>query len=346
MHTIVEQPPSLDVLLHGLRFLWLEITAKCNLECLHCYADSGPQHAVLGCMKTADWLTVLREAEELGCQQVQFIGGEPTLHPDLNQLIAFASAHNYYFIEVFTNATALNEQLLQTLVDHHVYMATSFYTDDPVIHDAITQRQGSFHRTVTGIKRILAAGLPLRAGIIEMPMNVGHTLRAKRFLEDIGVRQIKIDFQRGIGRGAHAAPSYEPAAELCGECWKGTLCVTALGRAYPCVFSRFVDLGFVKHGMQRIVHGGPLFDFRTELRTCRFRRERADNSSQDNTPPILNRCDPCHPTCSPCDPISWCLPEGCNPDSAPCAPDRSCNPDQSCNPDRSCNPNHELTIWR
>ena len=24
-----------------LRFLWLEITAKCNLSCVHCYAESG-----------------------------------------------------------------------------------------------------------------------------------------------------------------------------------------------------------------------------------------------------------------------------------------------------------------
>lgn len=25
-----------------LRFLWLEITGRCQLACAHCYADSGP----------------------------------------------------------------------------------------------------------------------------------------------------------------------------------------------------------------------------------------------------------------------------------------------------------------
>lgn len=25
-----------------LGFVWLELTGKCQLECTHCYADSGP----------------------------------------------------------------------------------------------------------------------------------------------------------------------------------------------------------------------------------------------------------------------------------------------------------------
>ncbi|MBB5153113.1 MoaA/NifB/PqqE/SkfB family radical SAM enzyme [Saccharopolyspora phatthalungensis] len=26
----------------GISFVWLEITGKCQLECTHCYAESGP----------------------------------------------------------------------------------------------------------------------------------------------------------------------------------------------------------------------------------------------------------------------------------------------------------------
>ncbi len=26
-----------------LSFIWLELTARCNLECVHCYADSSPE---------------------------------------------------------------------------------------------------------------------------------------------------------------------------------------------------------------------------------------------------------------------------------------------------------------
>src|SRR5262245_31492421 len=93
MNTSVTDPTTAHFSLHGLTFLWLEVTAKCNLECIHCYADSGPQKNLLGKMNIEDWVTILRDSAELGCRQVQFIGGEPTLHPELPRMISFASAY-------------------------------------------------------------------------------------------------------------------------------------------------------------------------------------------------------------------------------------------------------------
>ncbi|MBO0880190.1 MAG: radical SAM protein [Mycobacterium sp.] len=61
-------------------FLWLEITGRCQLACVHCYADSGPA-GTHGSMRRADWLRVMDQAARMGVRMVQFIGGEPTLHP-------------------------------------------------------------------------------------------------------------------------------------------------------------------------------------------------------------------------------------------------------------------------
>ncbi|MEA2618560.1 MAG: hypothetical protein QOE72_4343 [Chloroflexota bacterium] len=72
-----------------LRFLWLEITGRCQLRCRHCYSESGPDRGH-GSMRTGDWRRVLDEAADLGVSDVQFIGGEPTLHPDLPELIRHA----------------------------------------------------------------------------------------------------------------------------------------------------------------------------------------------------------------------------------------------------------------
>ena len=79
-------------LIRGLEFLWLELTGRCNLECLHCYADSGPQRPAYESMQLEDWKGVLREASELGCKSVQFIGGEPALYPNLCELIQIGRA--------------------------------------------------------------------------------------------------------------------------------------------------------------------------------------------------------------------------------------------------------------
>lgn len=58
----------------GLRFLWLEVTGRCNLTCRHCYSDSGPG-GTHGLMTAADWLRVIGQAAALGTKAVQFVGG-------------------------------------------------------------------------------------------------------------------------------------------------------------------------------------------------------------------------------------------------------------------------------
>ncbi|MBC6447570.1 radical SAM protein [Actinokineospora sp. HBU206404] len=67
---------------HGATFLWLELTGRCQLNCTHCYADSGPSKSH-GAMTTSDWLLLIDDAAEIGVREIQFIGGEPTLHPAL-----------------------------------------------------------------------------------------------------------------------------------------------------------------------------------------------------------------------------------------------------------------------
>jgi hypothetical protein len=49
--------------------LWLEITRKCQLNCGHCYADSGPE-GTHGEMARADWLRVIDQAAALGVGNV------------------------------------------------------------------------------------------------------------------------------------------------------------------------------------------------------------------------------------------------------------------------------------
>lgn len=332
----------------GLSFLWLEVTGKCNLECSHCYADSGPQRSLRGQMELEDWCKAIRESADLGCRQIQFIGGEPTLHPDLAKMIEYASSRGYTFIEVFTNATVVSDRLLKTFVTSDVHIATSFYSDDRETHDLITRRAGSFLQTAAGIRRLVAAGLPVRAGIIETQQNLGHGQRARLFLNDLGVSDIRVDFQRGIGRGAQQLYSTEPMSQLCGECWKGKLCVTQSGAAYPCVFSRFARVGTARNGIRQIVDGDELLAFRADLSTRQRTHQLRDTaqfhgdlgsaaSLAEGGPTRLVACDP---TCAPCGPDKFnkCDPP-CNPACAPstrCAP--ACSPGTPCLPDVPCGP--------
>jgi hypothetical protein len=69
MTTLTEQTAYTDAA-DGLQFVWLEITGKCQLECLHCYAESGPG-GTHGAMTAANWRRVIPSHPECTGQSVK-----------------------------------------------------------------------------------------------------------------------------------------------------------------------------------------------------------------------------------------------------------------------------------
>jgi MoaA/NifB/PqqE/SkfB family radical SAM enzyme len=59
----------------------MDLTRQYQLNCTHCYNGSGPGGGH-GTMSREDWSKVLHQAATGGVRNVQFIGGEPTMHPD------------------------------------------------------------------------------------------------------------------------------------------------------------------------------------------------------------------------------------------------------------------------
>src|SRR5947209_16709463 len=73
--------------------LWLlaELTYKCPLQCPYCSNPldfAGPRFKRE--LSTDEWCRVFREAKALGVLQLGLSGGEPTLRPDLEQLVRTA----------------------------------------------------------------------------------------------------------------------------------------------------------------------------------------------------------------------------------------------------------------
>jgi MoaA/NifB/PqqE/SkfB family radical SAM enzyme len=250
---------------HPLKFLWLELTNRCNLQCVHCYADSGPYTEVANALTRAQREDVITAASDLGCRRIQFIGGEPTLNKDLPALIEHARRAGFDLIEVYSNLTHLSDDLLGCFARFGVCVATSIYAPSADVHDAITTVAGSFRRTVQNSRKLRAAGVKLRASIIEMPQNNGLIESTVRFLKhELEVPTVKIDRLRHFGRGGTGDPSMR---ELCGACANGTLCVGVDGRVSPCIMSRHLDLGSVRGtSLREIVYSARLNTFQVDLR--------------------------------------------------------------------------------
>ena len=200
-----------------LDFLWLELTNRCNLQCVHCYTESHPGSGDRDVLTTAQYESVMRQAYALGCRRLQFIGGEPQLHPDFLRLLGVAKETGFEFIEVFTNLTRLRDDTLRFAADAGIRFATSVYSDDPAVHNAITKVGSSHTRTIKNLERLIARGVGTRAAVIRIDQGPGAIERTRDFLRDLGVPHV---------RDARCAAS---AADR--GCWTGRPSWTAAPRA-------------------------------------------------------------------------------------------------------------------
>ncbi len=243
--------------LGGFDTLFLELLGTCNERCLHCYADSSPE--VKARLDEATCKDVVRQAAELGFRRVQLTGGEPLLCDFLPGLVALAREVGLW-PEIYTNGLALRDELLSRLAPHQPGFAFSFYSHDPVVHDAVTRTPGSQARTLAAIRRAAAAGMPVRVSIIAMEENAAGLDQTLALFADLAV-DVGISSSHAVGRGqryagktdgtaaapraTHRAPAAEPESPA-GEALRlGTLCVTYAGDVVPCIFSRDLVLGRV-----------------------------------------------------------------------------------------------------
>ena len=276
---------------HPLKFLWLELTNRCNLQCVHCYADSGPYTEVANALTQAEREHLIHSASDIGCRRIQFIGGEPTLNKDLRALIENAGRAGYELIEVYSNLTHVSDELLACFARSGVCVATSIYAPSAEVHDAITTVPGSFRRTVENIRKLGAAGIKLRASVIEMPQNAGLTESTLRFLKsDLQVHRVKIDRLRHFGRGGTCD---QGMGELCGACANGTLCVGVDGTVSPCIMSKHWRLGSVREtSLREIVYSARLNRFQADLRRITSESDVSqDGCGPDECTPIIG-CPP------------------------------------------------------
>jgi MoaA/NifB/PqqE/SkfB family radical SAM enzyme len=310
-----------------LDFLWLELTNRCNLRCVHCYTESHPLSGDRDILTTDDYERLMREAYDLGCRKTQFIGGEPQLNRDFQKLLVTAKTIGFEFIEVFSNLTQLKEETLCYAADNGICFATSVYSNEPEQHDAITKVRSSHARTINNLKRLIDKGIETRAATIEINQDRAQLKRTKRFLSELGVTHVRSAELREFGRGEELLARSARLEGLCGHCCFGKLCITPDGTTYPCVMARQWPVGNVlEMSLAEIVGGKPLEGMRQTIydtvwvpKIAAHKPGKKPGKKPKKPAEECPQSGDCHPSCA----------ESCVPFTCP----QSCTPIPECTPD-------------
>lgn len=141
-----------------LRYLFLELTLRCNEHCLHCGSSCGD--VTSGEMSFSDYERVLTEVKEdfdIKKLQLCITGGEPLLRKDFFDIMGMAHDMGYHW-GMTSNATLIDMDTAKKLSECGMDTISVSIDGLPSSHDAFRRTKGGYERAVSGIGSLLSVG--------------------------------------------------------------------------------------------------------------------------------------------------------------------------------------------
>lgn len=260
---------------HRLTRVHIDISSRCNENCIHCYIPSYEKH---GLMVEDMFDNVLQQCKDMNVLNLTISGGEPMLNPSLDKFLRKCRAYNLS-VNLLSNLTLLTERLLDIIADNPlVSVQTSLYAMDENVHDAITQQRGSFQKTISAIRQLHDRNVPLQINCPIMKQNLKHYKDVLSFANSLNVEadsgyslygcydfsmnnlscRLGIDEMENVVKENFTIPSKIEQIEenvkskkvgandpICPVC-KSSLCISNIGDVYPCEGWQSLKIGNVK----------------------------------------------------------------------------------------------------
>lgn len=135
--------------------LMLEPLFRCNLACAGCGKIQYPAHVLKRDLAPEECFAAV---EECGAPMVSIAGGEPLLHPRMEE-IADGLVSRRKYVYLCTNALLLEEQLGAGKYRPSKYLSFSVHLDGPKDeHDFAVCREGTHEKAVSAIRAAVARG--------------------------------------------------------------------------------------------------------------------------------------------------------------------------------------------
>ncbi len=137
--------------------LMLEPTFRCNLACAGCGRIREYKDVIDQMLSVEECLAAV---DESGAPVVSLTGGEPLIHPDIEQIVGGIIAKKR-FIYLCTNGLLLNSSLRK--FKPSPYLSFVLHLDGLAhTHDQITGREGVFKTAIDGMRTAKRAGFQVR----------------------------------------------------------------------------------------------------------------------------------------------------------------------------------------
>ncbi len=196
--------------------IFFHILTQCNLSCRHCYINPdqhGKRTLPLSAIKA--WLDVFTENAK--SSNVIFLGGEPTLHPELSQAVKTAKQLGYKSITIDTNGYLFHDILTKIGPDDVDYLSFSLDGASKETNDKI-RGKGSYEACISGIRQ--ATGKKISTSVIYTVSraNIEELAMMPPLLSNLGIDRFFIQVIGIRGKSAKG-DSYKENLQVSRDMW-------------------------------------------------------------------------------------------------------------------------------
>ena len=152
----------------------LEITARCNMNCRHCYINlpAGDKDAQARELTTEEIMAIARQAVDMGAMWCLITGGEPLLRPDFPE-IYMGLKRLGLLVSVFTNATLISDEHIELFKKYPPRdIEVTVYGVTRETFEAVTGRRGSFELFMNGMDKLKESGVRIRLKAMAIRSNL------------------------------------------------------------------------------------------------------------------------------------------------------------------------------
>ncbi|BBO76013.1 hypothetical protein DSCW_34300 [Desulfosarcina widdelii] len=197
--------------------VFFHILTRCNLHCRHCYINPE-QHGsrTLDIDTIEKWLALFAERHEQA--NVIFLGGEPTMHPELARAVRSARSLAYGSVTIDTNGYLFHDILDRVTPQEVDFFSFSLDGPDPSVNDPL-RGPGSFDACTRGIAAAKARGFAVSLIYTVSQANIDHLSAMPPLLESLGIDRFFIQVIGVRGQWTEDSRQRETLAQVDRDTW-------------------------------------------------------------------------------------------------------------------------------
>ena len=176
------------------------ITRRCNLKCVHCYAHAKNIHFDNE-LSTEQGKELINDLAGFGSPVMLFSGGEPLVRKDLPQLAAYAVEKGMRAV-ISTNGTLITPTMARTLKEIGLSYVGISLDGMQEINDRFRGVNGAFKSALQGIKNSQDAGIKVGLRFTVNKFNVDEIPKIFQLLEEMDIPRVCFYHLVYAGRGS------------------------------------------------------------------------------------------------------------------------------------------------